>query len=103
MDFIILADIQFFPVHIPRQLISLYTMAQNPNMTHLKISDLVVLPPLWIRCDGSDPEHTYWLGAEPLKAGNKITGISFHMVTCDGKVIMLHTKLNEGGLKVWKN
>ncbi|KFR02533.1 Protein zwilch, partial [Nipponia nippon] len=67
-----------------KQLISLYTMAQNPNMTHLKISELVVLPPLWIRCDGSDPEHTCWLGAEPLKAGNKITGINFHMVTCDG-------------------
>ncbi|XP_072201638.1 protein zwilch homolog [Excalfactoria chinensis] len=72
------------PVQRAKQLISLYTMAQNPNMTHLKISKLVVLPPLWIRCDGSDPEHTYWLGAEPLKAGNKITGISFHMVTCDG-------------------
>ncbi|XP_413922.3 protein zwilch homolog isoform X1 [Gallus gallus] len=72
------------PVQRAKQLISLYTMAQNPDMTHLKISDLVVLPPLWIRCDGSDPEHTYWLGAEPLKAGNKITGISFHMVTCDG-------------------
>ncbi|XP_074737130.1 protein zwilch homolog isoform X1 [Strix uralensis] len=67
-----------------KQLISLYTMVQNPNMTHLKISELVVLPPLWIRCDGSDPEHTCWLGAEPLKAGNKITGINFYMVTCDG-------------------
>ncbi|NWY59352.1 ZWILC protein, partial [Chionis minor] len=67
-----------------KQLISLYTMAQNPNMTHLKIGEPVVLPPLWIRCDGSDPEHTCWLGAEPLKAGNKITGINFYMVTCDG-------------------
>ncbi|NXT35943.1 ZWILC protein, partial [Pelecanoides urinatrix] len=67
-----------------KQLISLFTMVQNPNMTHLKISELVVLPPLWIRCDGSDPEHTCWLGAEPLKAGNKITGINFYMVTCDG-------------------
>ncbi|XP_010009881.1 PREDICTED: protein zwilch homolog [Nestor notabilis] len=67
-----------------KQLISLYAMVQNPNMTHLELSEVVVLPPLWIRCDGSDPEHTYWLGAEPLKAGNKITGINFYMVTCDG-------------------
>ncbi|XP_068815051.1 protein zwilch homolog isoform X2 [Struthio camelus] len=67
-----------------KQLISLYTMVQNPNMTHLKISRLVVLPPLWIRCDRSDPERTCWLGAEPLKTGNKITGINLHMVTCDG-------------------
>ncbi|NXO04201.1 ZWILC protein, partial [Rhinopomastus cyanomelas] len=67
-----------------KQLVSFYAMAQNPNMTHLKISDLVVLPPLWIRCDASDPEHTCWLGAEPLKAGNKITGINFFVVTCDG-------------------
>uniref|UniRef100_A0A8B9TNI4 Protein zwilch n=1 Tax=Anas platyrhynchos TaxID=8839 RepID=A0A8B9TNI4_ANAPL len=66
------------------QLISLYTMAQNPNMTHLKTSERVVLPPLWIRCDGSDPECTRWLGAEPLKAGNKITGINIYMVTCNG-------------------
>uniref|UniRef100_A0A8C0HH16 Protein zwilch n=1 Tax=Chelonoidis abingdonii TaxID=106734 RepID=A0A8C0HH16_CHEAB len=68
---------------ISRQLISLYTLAQNPNMTHLKISKPVVLPPLWVRCDSSDPEHTCWLGAEPLKNGNKITGISFHVVTCN--------------------
>uniref|UniRef100_A0A672U7Z2 Protein zwilch n=1 Tax=Strigops habroptila TaxID=2489341 RepID=A0A672U7Z2_STRHB len=59
-------------------------MAQNPNMTHLELGEVVALPPLWIRCDGSDPEHTYWLGAEPLKAGNKITGINLYMVTCDG-------------------
>ncbi|KAM6409539.1 protein zwilch homolog [Rhynochetos jubatus] len=59
-------------------------MVQNPNMTHLKISELVVLPPLWIRCDGSDPEHTCWLGAEPLTAGNRITGINFYVVSCDG-------------------
>ncbi|NWH60692.1 ZWILC protein, partial [Geococcyx californianus] len=78
----------FGPVALPfreaKQLISFYTMAQNPNMTHLETGELVVLPPLWIRCDGSDPEHTYWLGAEPLKAGNKITGINLYMVTCDG-------------------
>ncbi|NXL65439.1 ZWILC protein, partial [Chordeiles acutipennis] len=72
------------PVRRAKQLISLYTMVQNPNMTHLNSSELVVLPPLWIRCDGSDPEHTCWLGAEPLKAGNKITGINFYTVTCDG-------------------
>ncbi|NXJ78375.1 ZWILC protein, partial [Trogon melanurus] len=75
---------QALPVRRAKQLISLYTMVQNPNMTHLQISELVVLPPLWIRCDGSDPEHTCWLGAEPLKAGNKITGINFYLVTCDG-------------------
>ncbi|KAM8804504.1 protein zwilch homolog [Eudromia elegans] len=67
-----------------RQLISLYTMAQNPNMTHLKISREIVLPPLWIRCDSSDPEHTCWLGAEPLKTGDKIRGICLHVVTCHG-------------------
>ncbi|NWU89806.1 ZWILC protein, partial [Upupa epops] len=67
-----------------KQLISLYAMVQNPNMTHLKISDPVALSPLWIRCDASDPECTCWLGAEPLKAGNKITGINFFVVTCDG-------------------
>uniref|UniRef100_A0A8C8SSQ2 Protein zwilch n=1 Tax=Pelusios castaneus TaxID=367368 RepID=A0A8C8SSQ2_9SAUR len=72
------------PVTRAKQLISLYTMAQNPNMIHLKISKPIVLPPLWVRCDGSDPEHTCWVGAEPLKTGNTITGMSFHIVTCNG-------------------
>ncbi|NXU58970.1 ZWILC protein, partial [Turnix velox] len=67
-----------------KQLISLYTMIQNPNLSDMMMDELVVLPPLWIRCDGSDPDHTYWLGAEPLRAGNKITGINLHVVTCDG-------------------
>ncbi|NWX55314.1 ZWILC protein, partial [Promerops cafer] len=67
-----------------KQLISLYTMVQNPNMTYLGKSDLVVLPPLWARCDGSDPQHTCWIGAEPLKAGSKVTGLNIYTVSCDG-------------------
>ncbi|NXA96657.1 ZWILC protein, partial [Melanocharis versteri] len=67
-----------------KQLISLYTMVQNPNMTCLGVSDLVVLPPLWARCDGSDPQHTCWIGAEPLKAANKVTGLNIYTVSCDG-------------------
>lgn len=87
----------FLPVPISRQLISLYTMVQNPNMTYPGISDLAVLPPLWVRCDGSDPQHTCWIGAEPLKAGNKVTGVNIYMVSCDGNVILVHRKLNEEG------
>ncbi|NWR34161.1 ZWILC protein, partial [Tachuris rubrigastra] len=67
-----------------KQLVSFYAMVQNPNVTHLGINDLVVLPPLWIRCDGSDPEHTCWIGAEPLRAGHKTTGINIYMVSCEG-------------------
>uniref|UniRef100_A0A8C5UBK6 Protein zwilch n=1 Tax=Malurus cyaneus samueli TaxID=2593467 RepID=A0A8C5UBK6_9PASS len=58
-------------------------MVQNPNMTYLGLSDLVVLPPLWVRCDGSDPGHTCWIGAEPLKAGNKVTGVNIYIISCD--------------------
>ncbi|NXH56385.1 ZWILC protein, partial [Rhabdornis inornatus] len=67
-----------------KQLISLYTMVQNPNMSYLGMSDLVVLPPLWARCDGSDPQHICWIGAEPLKAGNKVTGVNIYTVSCVG-------------------
>ncbi|NXU90731.1 ZWILC protein, partial [Xiphorhynchus elegans] len=67
-----------------KQLVSLYAMVQNPSLTHLGIGDQVVLPPLWVRCDGSDPEHTCWIGAEPLKAGKKITGINIYLVSCEG-------------------
>ncbi|XP_069481111.1 protein zwilch homolog isoform X3 [Ambystoma mexicanum] len=74
------------PVHKARQLLSSYTLAHNPNMNQLAIGMPVsVLPPLWVRCDGSDPEGTCWLGAEPIQASsNKVTGINFHVVSCKG-------------------
>ncbi|XP_036701160.1 protein zwilch homolog isoform X1 [Balaenoptera musculus] len=71
------------PVGRARQLIGLYTMAHNPNMTHLKMNrPVTALPPLWVRCDGSDPEGTCWLGAELIITNNIITGIVLCMVTC---------------------
>eukprot|EP00069_Balaena_mysticetus_P017156 bmy_10376T0 len=71
------------PVGRARQLIGLYTMAHNPNMTHLKINrPVTALPALWVRCDGSDPEGTCWLGAELIITNNIITGIVLCMVTC---------------------
>uniref|UniRef100_A0A8D2E0A8 Protein zwilch n=1 Tax=Sciurus vulgaris TaxID=55149 RepID=A0A8D2E0A8_SCIVU len=71
------------PVGRARQLIGLYTMAHNPNMTHLKMNQPVTaLPPLWIRCDGSDPESTCWLGAELITTNESITGIVLYVVSC---------------------
>ncbi|NWT68555.1 ZWILC protein, partial [Prunella himalayana] len=67
-----------------KQLISLYTMVQNPNVPSLGMSDLLVLPPLWARCDASDPQHTCWIGAEPLRAASKVTGLNIYTVSCDG-------------------
>ncbi|XP_003828044.1 protein zwilch homolog isoform X1 [Pan paniscus] len=71
------------PVGKARQLIGLYTMAHNPNMTHLKINlPVTALPPLWVRCDSSDPEGTCWLGAELITTNNSITGIVLYVVSC---------------------
>ncbi|XP_031525089.1 protein zwilch homolog isoform X2 [Papio anubis] len=71
------------PVGKARQLIGLYTMAHNPNMTHLKINlPVTALPPLWVRCDSSDPEDTCWLGAELITTNNSITGIVLYVVSC---------------------
>ncbi|KAM9586027.1 protein zwilch homolog [Trichechus inunguis] len=71
------------PVGRARQLIGLYTMAHNPNMTHLKINrPVTALPPLWIRCDNSDPEGTCWLGAELITANDSIAGIVLYVVGC---------------------
>ncbi|XP_048338285.1 protein zwilch homolog, partial [Sphaerodactylus townsendi] len=72
------------PVSRARQLISFYTMSQNPNMTDLKMSDPVAFPPLWVRCDRTDPKQTTWLGAEPLSTGNNVTGITLHTITSSG-------------------
>ncbi|XP_017706553.1 PREDICTED: protein zwilch homolog [Rhinopithecus bieti] len=71
------------PVGKARQLIGLYTMAHNPNMTHLKINlPVTALPPLWVRCDSSDPEGTCWLGAELITTNDSITGIVLYVVSC---------------------
>ncbi|KAM5292156.1 protein zwilch homolog isoform 2-T2 [Ctenodactylus gundi] len=71
------------PVGRARQLIGLYTMAHNPNMAHLKIGRPVApLPPLWVRCDSSDPEGTCWLGAELTMTNDSITGVVLHTVSC---------------------
>nr|BAB26358.2 unnamed protein product [Mus musculus] len=71
------------PVGRARQLIGLYTMAHNPNMTHLKIKQPVTaLPPLWVRCDGSDPEGTCWLGAELITTNDIIAGVILYVLTC---------------------
>ncbi|OWK09901.1 ZWILCH [Cervus elaphus hippelaphus] len=65
------------------QLIGFYTMAQNPNMTHLKLNrPIAALPPLWVRCDGSDPEGISWLGAELLSTSSSVTGVVLYVVTC---------------------
>uniref|UniRef100_A0A8C5MJ98 Protein zwilch n=1 Tax=Leptobrachium leishanense TaxID=445787 RepID=A0A8C5MJ98_9ANUR len=78
------------PVAVPtmraRQLLSSYSLTHNPNMTQLREGKPVeVLPPLWVRCDGSDSEGTCWLGAEPIKANrNNIIGMCLRMVTCAG-------------------
>nr|XP_028562826.1 protein zwilch homolog [Podarcis muralis] len=74
------------PLPRARQLISFYTMSQNPNMAHPNINESAPLPPLWVRCDHSDPKQTVWLGAEPFCTGNKITGIHLYTVTCNGPI-----------------
>uniref|UniRef100_A0A8C8ZFE8 Protein zwilch n=1 Tax=Prolemur simus TaxID=1328070 RepID=A0A8C8ZFE8_PROSS len=71
------------PVGRARQLIGLYTMAHNPNMTHLKVNlPVTALPPLWVRCDSLDPENTCWLGAELTTTNDSITGIVLYVVSC---------------------
>lgn len=69
-----------------RQLLSSYTLTHNPNMAELRNGRAVdVLPQLWVRCDGTDPEGTCWLSAEPIKTSrNEITGMAFHKVTYAG-------------------
>ncbi|XP_038668850.1 protein zwilch homolog [Scyliorhinus canicula] len=71
-----------------RQLVSWYTLAHNPHMSQVvNCSVPTAFPVLWVRCDGSDPEGTVWLGAEPMKTGKEITSIVFHTVTCTGPIV----------------
>ncbi|XP_031420668.1 protein zwilch homolog isoform X2 [Clupea harengus] len=60
-----------------RQLLSWYTMSQNPNMPTVLCPPLL---PLWVRCDMSDALGTTWLGAETVSAGNKVSGIKLYTI-----------------------
>lgn len=64
-----------------RQLLSWYTMGQNPNMPTFLCPPLL---PLWVRCDMSDPSGTTWLGAEPVSSGNKVSAIKLYTVCSKG-------------------
>uniref|UniRef100_A0A8C2HZS4 Protein zwilch n=1 Tax=Cyprinus carpio TaxID=7962 RepID=A0A8C2HZS4_CYPCA len=64
------------------QLLSWYTMAQNPNMPQLGAPG--TLHPLWVRCDKSDPCATAWLGVETVYSGNKTSGVKLYTVSCKG-------------------
>ncbi|XP_067874334.1 protein zwilch homolog isoform X2 [Heterodontus francisci] len=71
-----------------RQLVSWYTLAHNPHMSQVvNCNTPSAFPLLWVRCDGSDPEGTVWLGAEPVKTEKEVTSIVFHIVTCTGPIV----------------
>ncbi|XP_063269115.1 protein zwilch homolog [Prinia subflava] len=67
-----------------KQLISLYTLVQNPNVACVGPGAPAALPPLWARCDGGDPQHSCWMGAEPLGAASTVTGLNIYTVSCHG-------------------
>lgn len=85
-----------------RQLLSLYTLSQNPGVS--TVENDPILPPLWVRCDMCDPAGTAWFGAEPVCAANKVTGVKLHSVTCKGSTVEKKSLLTLEELKqVHKN
>ncbi|KAK5619544.1 hypothetical protein CRENBAI_013930 [Crenichthys baileyi] len=68
-----------------RELLSLYTLSQNPAVS--AADSKTILHPLWVRCDMCDPAGTAWFGAEPVCAGNKVTGVKLYSVTCKGSAV----------------
>lgn len=71
-------------VNQARQLVSFYTLAQNPCMA---LGDDRTFSPLWVRCDMLDPAGTTWLGAEMVCTGSKATGTKLYSVTCKGATV----------------
>lgn len=71
-----------FSFSFNRQLLSLYTLSQNPNVS--AVDNNPALYPLWVRCDMSDPAGTTWFGAETICVGNKVSGVRLYSVTCKG-------------------
>lgn len=71
-------------VNQARELLSFYTLAQNPSVA---LGDGRTFLPLWVRCDMSDPAGTTWLGAEMVCTGSKATGTKLYSVTCKGSTV----------------
>ncbi|CAJ1056611.1 protein zwilch homolog [Xyrichtys novacula] len=68
-----------------RQLLSWYTLSQNTSLSTLDNNP--ALPPLWLRCDMSDPAGTTWFGAETVCMSNKVSGVKLYSVTCKGSTV----------------
>ncbi|XP_030621173.1 protein zwilch homolog [Chanos chanos] len=64
-----------------RQLLSWYTMSQNPNMPQVDDS---AFHPIWIRCDMNDPAGTTWMGAETVHSGSKVAAVKLYSVCSKG-------------------
>lgn len=74
----------FLPFSFYRQLLSWYTLSQNPNVS--AVGSSTALLPLWVRCDMSDPAGTTWFGAENVSLRDKkVSGFKLYSVTCKGK------------------
>lgn len=81
-----------------RQLLSLYTVSQNADVSAMD-NNLVLLP-LWVRCDMSDPAGTAWLGAETICMVNGVSGVKLYSVTCKGIAETLHIFLTKAHSKL---
>ncbi|KAL2093264.1 hypothetical protein ACEWY4_010576 [Coilia grayii] len=75
---------QPLPLKNARQLLSWYTMTRFQNMSTVACAPL---PPLWVRCDMSDPLGTAWLGAEPISTGNKVSAIKLYTICSKGATV----------------
>uniref|UniRef100_A0AAY4B6C1 Protein zwilch n=1 Tax=Denticeps clupeoides TaxID=299321 RepID=A0AAY4B6C1_9TELE len=67
-----------------RELLSWYTLSQNPHMPHVLYA---AIPPVWVCCDMSDTAGTAWLGAESICTDNKVNAIKLYSVCCKGATV----------------
>lgn len=87
MTVILLPNISL-PFSFYRQLLSWYTLSQNPNVS--AVGGSPALLPLWVRCDMSDPAGTIWFGAENVSLRDKkVSGFKLYSVTCKGRATCL--------------
>ncbi|XP_008310320.1 protein zwilch homolog isoform X2 [Cynoglossus semilaevis] len=62
-----------------RQILSWYTLSQNPCVSG--VANNAALHPLWVRCDMSDPAKTMWMGAETVCTGTNVSGVILYSIT----------------------
>ncbi|XP_077993796.1 protein zwilch homolog [Glandiceps talaboti] len=83
-----LSGIRPLTVQQARWFLSVYAIANNPNCIKQTKSESQSILPIWIPCDGKEPESVCYMGSQPERStSGQITGLSTFKVSYTGPIV----------------